>query len=394
MKKYYILILIFIWSFHCLFPFIIEQLYGKIRIYEGNEESDIGFYINTIFIVLCIFLIQTLKAKNIKPISPFTDRAYAYFVISGIIFIINFFSNGGFVGIIEGRSSGTLFSYLSLFFNLRFAFLFVLYFQKNLKYFGLTCVVYLILVTIGGSRSGAIGLITAFLYFPFFSNYHLVKRKIRKYVYNIVIIAPMLFIFASSQRGMEQLPTDLLVRMIVGRISMNELSSIPLVAKEKDSYNKKIYNEKYALSNQIEQSLNVMLPIDIFTFDVNPNQYYRAAFFNYGEDYCRNNYMSINMTYPVYCIMESGYVWGIFISVFSFFLLIKISWNALKKKRRIIFFLIITNLYPFWYFFDFPHEIGIIYSSCLTYLCFWLFCKVKLRYLPNIHIKRQSITHY
>lgn len=392
MKKYYSFILLFIWSIHCLFPFLIEQIYGKIRIYEGNEESDIGFYINTIFFAIVIFLIYRIKLKNIKPISPFTNRAYYYFIISGIVFIANFVKSGGFAGIIEGRSSGTILSYLSLFFNLRFAFLFVLYFQKNLKHFGIICFIYLILVTISGSRSGVIGLITAFLYFPFFSNFSLVKKKLRRYTYIILIVAPMLFVFGSSQRKMDQLPTELLIRMIVGRVSMNELSSVPLVKKNNNSYNEKVYNEKYSLFNQITQSINVVLPIDIFSFDVNPNQYYRSVFWGYGEEYCRDNYMSINMTYPVYWILEFGYFAGLLFAIYTFIFLIKYSLRALRRNNRFTFLIIITNLYTIWYFFDFPHEIGIIFSNCLTCFCFYIFCRIKIRYKIYLYRRQVSTT--
>lgn len=383
MKQTYIRLLLYIWSFYCFFPFLFECFFGKSRIYYGQEESNVGFWVNTAFFFLVIFILKIKKTYKFVKIKPITKYAYIYYFISIVVLVVNFITAGGFIGVLTGENNGSLLNYISLFFNIQSAFFFLLFFQKDIRHIKLIIFSYLIFVTLTGSRSAAVNVLTVLFLYPFFENYTYVKSEFLKILKIVVIIAPFLFYGATLLREYD-IDTNQLTKMIVGRISMNELSSIPLVALEDDSYDKQVFDDKYSLSNQVKLAINRATPFDLFKDDADPNQYYRSVFFGTQETFAFENYLSMNMTNPVYWIMSYGYFGGLLVSIILFVSLYRLLLWANKKNRILIQLIIICKVSSLWLFFDFAHLTIEIMLLVFSYLAFrFLTANINTVYLIN-----------
>lgn len=365
MKKSYIQLLLFFLLFHFLFPLICKFIWLEdITIYSDLESSYTGLYVNLFVLFVVIILINKTKAPDFRLINPCCSYAHYYYWISFIISIARFISIGGFEGTISGAGSGAILSYLGIFFQLGYGLFFVILFSKKKININIYVYSYIIAATLMGSRSAIITLVLLFLYLPFFRNSLLYKEKLQRNLKLLAIISPLLFISATLVRT--EINWDFIGRMIVGRISMIEISSIPLDILDNNDLDQVQFVEKYGLLNQFEQSINGLLPIDLFKSDVTPNQYYRNIFLGYSEDFVQSIYTSMNLTFPVYWILLWGYSFGIIISI----LLLYIQYKLLCKfkNNRYLFITTLCLVYEVLYFFDIPMITQKIFYFSLSYL--------------------------
>lgn len=347
MRRQFVYILLFFWGFHFLFPFVFQYLFGEITIYS-DINSRIGFVINSVVCFVVIFFLYTIKIPSFIKISPIFNYVWVYYLLACVLTLLKFTLYGGFEGQITGAANGSIISFLTIPFNLKFAIFFLFMFQKKIKYISGCIISYILLTTIMGSRSAIISVLILLLYLPLYSNSSVLMPKLKRAFLVLCFFAPLLFIYATSVRT--EIDMNGISKLIVGRISMIELSSIPLETKDDQSYDTKLFSDKYSISNQLEQSMNVITPIDLFQNDVNPNQYYRSIFLGYSEEFVQNVYMSMNLTFPIYWILISNYFWGVLLAsallLLYFFLLVR------SRNNIFLFTILLCSLYEILYFFD------------------------------------------
>lgn len=363
MKQRFIYILLFYWVFHFIIPILGYLYYGEfINLYSDIIGYD-GMIINTIVVTITICIVYFLPSKKYATFVPF-NHAKSFFIISLSLAIYKFFIGGKYAGALEGSTNGMFISYLSMFFRKDVAFFLLFCLQKNFKSLFVYILLYVVLVTITGSRSAVIAVFFLYLYLPFFSYRKQMVSRLKKIVLFVALISPLLFFYGTSVRG--DIDKDLLGKIIIGRISLIEVSTIPIKQKEDRSMDMTVYNEKYSLSNQLKQSFNAISPIDPFEDDIAPNQYYRQIFLGRSFSFVQNSYMSINMTLPAYFVLMSNKYIGSILSVI-FLVFLYLFWYKFSNNIY-IFFMIFFCIYEMLYFFDFVMIIQHMFFIFLTLL--------------------------
>lgn len=370
MRRQFSIIIIFFVVFHFLLPCLYFLIYGFVNLYS-DVQGYVGCLINIISLLGTLFIIKKMPTMDSAPLKEYNHLS-SFFLVSLFITLYKFYSSGGYSGALEGSSHGTLISFLSLFFNATVSFFLVICLQKHVKHIYVWICLYVAVMTITGSRSAVLGVLLLFLYIPLFANYKSIYRKLKKILLVLTIVSPILFFYATSVRG--EIDTELLSKIIIGRISFVELSMIPLQSKQEASMDQKVFEEKYSLNNQVKQVVNTVTPIDFFEYDVSPNQYFRQIFLGASERTVLDSYMSINMTLPVYFVMETNYVVGIFLTIafLSFLFWIWVHYAS----NRYVFIAVLFSMYDFLYYFDWIMITQSIFSICLTLLALDVWEKV------------------
>lgn len=363
MKKVFISILLFYLCFHYIIPLVYYITFGFVNTYSNiyDEGSLIkAFMLNLISILGAILIIIFIPSKKNLRQPTFKYSTKLYF-ISAILLVSSFFIYGGYKGAITGESQGTILSYIRLFFDLPTLLIVVFFFQsKPIRPYWLIFI-YVVVMTLSGSRSAVITIILLFLMFPMFSNGFLYKKRIIKALRFLVILAPFLFVISSAIRGYA---SNRLFDLIIGRVSFLELNTIAIYKADSDKAIMDLFYEKYGVVNQFEQITNAISPIDPFNYDVDPNQYFRSIFMGLPKHNVLDRYMSINLTLPVYLYLKYGAILACFLTIIfliSAFLIL----NQFCNNTYIVL-IILVNFYSILYFFDWVMIFKGIYSSFLT----------------------------
>lgn len=363
MKKVFISILLFYLSFHYLFPLVYYIAFGFVNTYSNiYDESSLikAFMLNSISILVAILIIIFIPSKKVLKQPTFKHTGKLYF-IAAILSVSSFFIYGGYRGAITGESQGTLLSYIRLFFDLPTILIVLFFFQKKPIRPYWIIFIYVIVLTLSGSRSAVIMIILLFLMFPMFSNGYLYRRKVLGALKFLIIFAPFLFIISTAIRGYE---SNKVLDLIVGRVSFLELNTIAIFKADTDKANMDLFDEKYGAVNQFEQVINAISPIDPFNYDVDPNQYFRSIFMGLPKHNVLDRYMSINLTLPVYFYLKYGAFFACLITIIfliSVFLILNKFFNNVY-----IVLVILVNFYSILYFFDWVMIFKGIYTSFLT----------------------------
>ena len=369
MKKTFILVILFYCSLHFLLPYIGYQIWGYVNLY-ADVQGYSGMIINLVSLVILCLIINKKKVLQYE-----NDRVYhtivAYFVVSMGISIIKFVSFGGYEGALSGQASGSLLSFVSMFFSVDKAFVFLICFNKELKQVGLVMLIYVLYFSLLGSRSAVIGLVFTFIYLSLFPNFKFLYSKIKKYLLVFCLVSPFLFYVGTKQRG--DVDTEIIGKVILGRISFIGLSEVPIFSKSNGDTDYSLFYEKYGISNQIKQSINSISPIDFFKYDIAPNQYYRQVFLGARDRTELDSYLSINLTLPVYLSFLTNKYLGSLLTI----LLLLLLFNFWVKYRnnQYVFFSILLSLYEILYFFDLVMITQNIFRTCLSLLMLNLFEK-------------------
>ena len=339
--------------------FIIPGLYflkdGNFNTYTDLQDNPAilkGFILNAVTILGAILVIIFLPDKNRnKIIQPKFYKITPLFYFSVIFSLSYFFISGGFEGKIGGNMLGSIFNYIALFLNPFMILLCVLFFQRKKFNVVLLFLVYLIYTILTGSRSGFISLFIIFLMYTAFSNYKLYKKTIRTILICFAVISPIIFLVATILIRKADIPltTDMVGRLIMGRLSFLETSMLPIHYKDMNDP-LTIFYEKYGILNQIKLSIDALFPGNLFNADVMPNQYYRAAFMGYPLTFVVSVYTSINITLPVYLYMYFG---SFFACVAGIGILVLYYKLWVRSVNNIFIFIpLLASLYHLLYFFD------------------------------------------
>jgi len=368
MKKPFIAILIFYLFFHFVIPEIYYLFYAEGHIYSDLIDpaaSNKAFWINAISILGVICLIYAFPFNNDRTYptinSPAATELFYISVLYGLIYL---FVSGGFSGLLSGKLSGSLYNYTNLFFNPMVLLMCAMFLQVKKVNVFIMVLLYILLATISGSRSGIVSILLLFLIGFGFYNFYLYRKNLKTFLYFFLILSPFLFIFATQLRyGSSNIDWKTIIDKIIGRVSLIETSMIPIHFKDANSSHLSLFYDKYGIINQLKIIIDTSIPGDLFKPDVMPNQYYRAIFLGRPESFVIQNYMSINMSLPVYFYLLFGY-WGLPITIlflfFYFFVLYK------NRANAYLTILLLSILYPILIYFDWAMVFNQFFVTLLT----------------------------
>lgn len=367
MRKAFIYILVFYYCVHFIIPGIYFLFSGNFNTYTTTEDNEgilKGFLLNTVTIWGAILSIYFIPYKH-KLIKPKFYNLTPLLYISIFISVVYYFLRGGFEGRLSNNMAGSILSYIVLFLNPFMILLAILFYQRKPFNLIVLFLVYLIYTTLTGSRSGVISLFTILLMYPVFSNYSSYKRSIKKVLVALLIISPVLFLIATifvRNAGVD-ISSNTILRLIMGRLSFLETSMLPIHYKDMGDP-LSIFYDKYGLLNQIKLIIDSLFPGNLFTPDVMPNQYYRAAFMGRSENFVVNVYTSINMTFPIYLYM---YFNAFFSCIIGIGLLV-LYYRICLKFRNNFFILIplLASLYGLLIYFDWTMFFLQVFAYTLT----------------------------
>lgn len=367
MKKALISILIYFLVLHVILPGIYYIVCGFTPIY--SEFSDNGALIKSFCllffsIVLSILILYFIPSEDDR-IEPKIDGSpISYLFYLSIIFkLIIIFLTGGFSGFLAGENNGTLTNYISLFLN-PFTLLLVLLFVQRKKSNALFAIFFYVLsVTLSGSRSGIISIFFVFFIGFAFKTFDFYKKKMWSFLKYGLFITPFLFVFATQLRGVEDIVSlDVILNQIVGRMSTLETSMMPVYNYDQN-LDLELFYEKFSFWNQFLLSVDMIVPGQLFEYDVMPNNYYRAIFMGYSKSFVIENYMSVNLGLPIYLYLKYSYL-----SIVLTVLYITGYYMVLRffKKHPYIVIVLLSGFYNLIYFFDWVMCFSQIYTAILT----------------------------
>lgn len=330
-----------------------------------------GFYIIVVPLVISVIFLYFLPKRD-EVIAPNIDGlAVTFLFYFSVLFKMVVVSvTGGFAAAINGELNGTLANYVSIFFNPFTLLLAMLFVQKKRSNIILAILFYVLSVTLSGSRSGIISMFFVFFIgfsFVVFKDY---KKKLFVFLKYGMLVAPIIFVLATRMRDAEyDLSLDFLLDQIFGRMSTLETSMLPIHYYD-NNLDLEIFYEKYSFWNQLKLCIDAVLPGQIFDFDVMPNNYYRFFFMGYDREFVFENYMSVNLTLPVYLYMKYHYLSGLLtiLYVIGFYKLV-----VYFRKYPLFVIVLLGVFYNLIYFFDWVMVFTQFYTSLLTIIVLKLF---------------------
>lgn len=380
MKKALICTILATTVINVLFPLICYQLFGIFYVFNPFETKYLIY--SSIIILFVLFVLFVLVKLSIRGTSKYeiedlfesillngktTERL---FLIAIVLSITKQIMSGGFSGIISGAGNGGLISYVQLFFNihlLHFLVLLKAYREKNIKKIIILELLYLTVTLFGASRSGIFWIV--FFNLIIISALRIsreIKRKILMLSVLAILVSPVIFAFSTNAREKASQATNAIARIIVARLSYLEVASIEIDQYLNDSYQKEVFQEKYGIDNQIKQSINSIVPGDLFEYDVQPNQYWRTVFLGWSVEGSQSNYTSIYMILPLYFILKYGLVLGITFCIVFIYSLYRFF--ARIKDCSISIFCSCFFFYTFFQYFDWVYHFQDVMGVLLTLL--------------------------
>lgn len=385
MKKAIIAITIYFLLLHVVLPAVYYFIFGFSPIYSDFEDNAAlikSFFLLFIPFVVAIIILYFIPSTNdeIEPNingNPITVLFYlSIFLKLGVTLV-----TGGFAAALSGESNGSLINYISLFLNPFTLLLALLLVQKKKSNVMLAIFFYVLSVTLSGSRSGIISIFFVFFIGLGFEAFEFYKRKVSVFLKWGLILAPLLFIFATQLRGLSDFVTmDVILNQIVGRMSALETSMMPVYYYD-HNLNLELFYEKYSVWHQFLLSLDSIVPGQLFDFDVMPNNYYRAIFMDYSQSFVFENYMSVNLCLPTYLYLKYGYLAFIFtiLYVIGFYKFIRIF-----RKYPLIVMVFLSGFYNVIYFFDWVMFFTQIYSGLLTVFALKMYVFFRKEFIRNV----------
>jgi hypothetical protein len=367
MKKTIIAIIIYFLMLHVLLPGAYYLCNGFMPIYSDFENRQAlikSFFLICIPLIITIFILRFLPKRN-DIISPNIDGKPVTFLFyfSILLKLVILFTTGGFAAAISGETNGTVSNYISLFFNPFTLLLVLLFVQKKRSNIVIAILFYVLSVTLSGSRSGIITIFFVFFIGYTFEIFKIYQKKLSNFLKYSIFLTPIIFIFATKLRGVDEVfSLDFLLNQIVGRMSVLETSMLPVYYYD-NNLNLELFYDKFSFWNQLKLIIDGILPGQIFDFDVMPNNYYRAMFLDYSESFVFDNYMSVNLTLPIYLYLKYSYFSIIFcvMYVLGFYKL-----TLLLKRYPLFVIILLSVFYNILYFFDWDMVFSQLYISFLT----------------------------
>lgn len=390
MKKIYLLIISLTLALNILFPWMVYKLFGFFYVYYPVKEASVDratlmLCVSLLLLTFILLLSKYGKKKlnyNIFEESDLVGKEIIHiYYIAIVVNLLNAISLGNFSSLINGASNGTIFSYLQLFLDMRILYFFSLlraYKLQSLKKISLYSFLYVGISILYASRSG--------IFWMVFFNIILfigldIPKKLKKNIRHLLIIpillAPFLFVFSTNARGDTPNTVEYFAKLIVARLSYTEASGIELEQYENATYDKEIFEEKYGLRNQYEQTINMIFPGDVFEYDVQPNQYWRAIFADWTVEGAKQHYTSMYMILPIYLCLKYGEIFGIAIFIFLIYILFRITCNI--KESPVALFLSSYFFYTLVQYFDWAYHMRDLMCFLLTIFLIKIYVKYKRR---------------
>ena len=379
MKKAFIGTLAFYLVFHILAPYVFQMIFGFRQYYGKPFDAgaiNLVVLINTIAVVISGVLIAVFP----KPEHMLTIKVQGAPVLYGsslLLSLLVFVIFGGFEGILAGQANNSMLAYIGMFLESSVLLFVVLSTSQNKIGIVLSVLAYIAIKTLGGSRSAVVVILLIVIML-------LATREIKKIVKPFitvvligVVITPILFFAATFQRNgyLESDKIAYFMEIAVRRISYIETAAIPVYNQAAKDPAIEIFYRKYGWENQAKQIINTIVPGNVFSVDVDPKQYYRAAFMGYAEEAARTYYTSMNMTLPVFFYLFGGVFWavaGTILVVLAFF---GVAWVA-SAKAPLISIIFLFSLYGLLSFFDFVTVARqMVYVGC-TLFTLYLFSRI------------------
>ncbi len=379
MKKAFIGILGFYLVFHILTPFLVQFRIG-FRPYYGMafEFSELltVVILNSTVVVVAILAIAYIpwkdEALNLKLRG--TSVLYGISLILGLLVLVVF---QGFEGILSGQANGTLMAYLGMFLESSTLLMLVLMNSRSRVLVLVSVLVFLVVKTLGGSRSAVISVFLIILMLAAVFPWRRLAKPLGLLVILGIALTPLLFFTATFQRNgyLENDKLGYFMEIAVRRISYLETGAVPLHAQATGAPTMSVFYQKYGALNQVQQAINTLVPGHIFPEDVDPNQYYRAAFMGYTESQAHERYTSINMTLPVFFYLFGGWGLGIAGSI-SLIVGCYLLARGLQTRAPALALVVLGVLYSLLSYFDFVTFVRQgMYILC-TISAAWLFSKI------------------
>lgn len=385
MKKVIIAITIYFLLLHVVLPGIYYVIYGFTPIYsdlDDNEALIKSFFLLFIPFVVSIIILYFIPAKKDEIEPNIEGNPITFLFYFSIIFKLGIIlATGGFSAALSGENNGALFNYISLFLNPFTLLLALLLVQKKKSNVLMAIFFYVLSVTLSGSRSGIISIFFVFFIGLAFQTFKFYKRKMSNFLKFGLILAPLLFIFATKLRGVDEIiGLDVIIRLIVGRMSALETTMMPVYYYD-HNLNLDLFYDKYSVWHQFLLSVDSIVPGQLFDFDVMPNNYYRAVFMDYSESFVFENYMSVNLCLPTYLYLKYGYFTFILtvIYVLSFY-----KFTSLFRRYPLIVIVLLSGFYNLIYFFDWVMIFMQIYTGLLTVFALKIYVFLRKEFIRNI----------
>jgi hypothetical protein len=391
LKKAIIALIIYVLTIHVVLPGLFYLYTGLIiPIYSSlldiHSFVKAGIIISVSLIISVILLCFFKKDQPIKPIIKGAPVAVLFY--GSVIFqLLIFYITGGFGAILAGEANGTLLKYISLFLN-PYVLLLVLIFGQEKKIKILKAIVfYIIAITLSGSRSGILTVFFIFFIGLAFETLKFYEKKVIKFLKYTLILAPFLYVFATQIRNTNS-TTDysFLQYAIAGRMSTLETAMLPVYYYD-NKLDLNLFYEKYSFINQLKLVVDGFIPGQIFDYDVMPNNYFRAIFTGYSIPFVQENYVSINITLPIYLYLKYNY-WGILFTVFyivGFYLILRFF-----KRSPLIVIVLLSGFYNILYFFDWVMVFNQFYVGLLTLLFIKLYLFFRKLFLQIIKLNANT----
>lgn len=380
MKKIYLATITISLGLGVLFPWCVYKVFGFFWNSVAVDES----YVDRAALLIMLTLLLTAAAVLLsrhgrKPIN-FSEAvksrflsgkaAEQLFMAAIVLNLVNAARVGDFSGLISGEANGSIISYLQLFLDLRILYYLALlraYKRKRIGKILLYSFLYVGVSVLYSSRSGAFWVV-------FFNLILIVgvkisralKQKILMLIMAAVILAPFLYAFSTISRGGAQRTVEYMAKQIVARLSYIESGGIELQQYTEKTYDEVLFREKYGLKNQVEQTINSLLPGDIFENDVYPNQYWRAIFAGWEKEAAKMHYTSSTMILPVYFYLKYGGLLGIVLCILFCY---GLFWGICRiKDVAVAAFMASYTFYTIFQYFDWAYHARDLTCFLLTFL--------------------------
>lgn len=378
MRKIYFIIIGIALGINILFPWLVYKFFGFFYEYYPVSEKyvDKATFLITILMLMVLGMIF-LSRRGAKKIDfSMIEKSSEYcgvevehiFWFSMFLNFYNALTIGSFSAFLNGEANGTIVAYLQLFFDARLLYFCVLlkaYKNKSIKKIIVISSIYLLQTLLYSSRAGIFWIVFFNICFMFGVKLQSsLKKRIAILLVIPVLLAPVLFVFASNNRSSNTNTVEYFAHKIVARLSYIEVAGIELEQYEDGSYMKGIFEEKYGIKNQIEQTINSLLPGEMFESDVQPNQYWRAIFSGWSESDCKENYLSMYMILPIYFIIKYGY----FLGSILFIGFMCITYQLICRMKNQVFALFIGSylMYTVVQYFDWSYHFRDLTAFILT----------------------------
>ncbi len=377
MKRTYLTMIYITLGLNILIPWIIYKIKGFQYIYWPVDEKylDIAAVFLIAIILITILIVKLSKYGRQK--IDFFDLENSFLLGNGVVLlfwlsiitnIINVIITGGFSGIITGAANSTLIAYVQFFLDIRLLYFLVLlkaYKYQNIEKICVYSFAYVLVSFMYSSRSGIFWMI--FYNMVFLFALKLSKKFVQRVILLMILpimMAPVLYMLATSSRSDTKLSIEAMLNQIVGRVSYLEISGIEIEQVSNGEYIEDTFKEKYGLVNQGKQIVNAVVPGSIFQDDVQPNQYWRSIFAGWTKEASREYYTSMYFILPVYLYVKYGILGGVFVYVIIIYALYRITCKM--KNNAFALFIASYFFYTIFQFFDWVYHAQDVYAFALT----------------------------